>query len=64
MCNASDCMCRTWYNSASSQTVNDVFVKDCSWPDSEPMMVVNLSVHSNAHKVIAGFFLSPDPEVT
>jgi cell division protein FtsI/penicillin-binding protein 2 len=21
-------------------------------------------VHSNAHKVIAGFFLSPDPEVT
>jgi hypothetical protein len=22
------------------------------------------SVHSNAHKVIAGFFLSPDPEVT
>jgi hypothetical protein len=23
-----------------------------------------LIVHSNAHKVIAGFFLSPDPEVT
>jgi hypothetical protein len=22
------------------------------------------TVHSNAHKVIAGFFLSPDPEVT
>jgi hypothetical protein len=22
------------------------------------------NVHSNAHKVIAGFFLSPDPEVT
>jgi hypothetical protein len=22
-----------------------------------------LLVHSNAHKVIAGFFLSPDPEV-
>jgi hypothetical protein len=23
-----------------------------------------VSVHSNAHEVIAGFFLSPDPEVT
>jgi hypothetical protein len=22
------------------------------------------NVHSNAHKVIAGFFLSPEPEVT
>jgi hypothetical protein len=25
---------------------------------------VHLLVHSNAHKVIAGFFLSPEPEVT
>jgi hypothetical protein len=25
---------------------------------------IQVIVHSNAHKVIAGFFLSPDPEVT
>jgi hypothetical protein len=28
------------------------------------MQLTELRVHSNAHKVIAGFFLSPDPEVT
>jgi hypothetical protein len=37
----------------------------CPPPPSPPVREsLRLHVHSNAHKVIAGFFLSPDPEVT
>jgi hypothetical protein len=39
----------------------------CSWRAEFTYKAVRFlrnNVHSNAHKVIAGFFLSPDPEVT
>jgi hypothetical protein len=33
-------------------------------PQEHFLLYIQLLVHANAHKVIAGFFLSPDPEVT
>jgi hypothetical protein len=47
------------------QTVKSVASRytDCVIP-ALCQTIVSIIVHSNAHKVIAGFFLSPDPEVT
>jgi hypothetical protein len=43
------------------QALSDCTVAELDEARKAPL---NFHVHSNAHKVIAGSFLSPDPEVT
>jgi hypothetical protein len=59
---------RKWHNGISNvKIVTDTGIKvkiASAFNFALSMKAIQHLVHSNAHKVIAGFFLSPDPEVT